>query len=64
MNPGDVTDVLAVIDALAKRGVTGPISVWGVTCVLPTAPGPPARAEPPVTEATMLEYFERQGGLG
>lgn len=63
MNPDDVANVLAVIDALRDRNVTGPISVWGVACTLP-GPKVEYRPEPPVTEKDMLEAYEPGGQFG
>lgn len=63
MKTDDVAHVLAVIDALRDRNVTGPISVWGVQCVLP-APLREHKPEPRVTEETMLKAFEPGGDFG
>jgi hypothetical protein len=52
-----VADVLAVLDALAAKGVTGPVSIWGVACTLP---GQPVKHEPepgPANREQMLTYF-------
>lgn len=63
MTTDNVAHVLAVIDALRDRGVTGPVTVWGVACVLP-APKVEYRPEPPDTEKTMLEAYEPGGKFG
>lgn len=59
-----VADVLAILDALAAKGVTGPVSVWGVQCVLP---GPETKLEAPAGPASvneMLNYFAGSTGSG
>ncbi len=62
MTADDVASVLAVLDSLQARGVTGPVSVWGVQCVLPALATreAPVNDRPP-TRGEMLEFFESGG---